>query len=86
MGHIDVSYLAIPMDSADEAESFSGYLNEHGVCAFVNNNTEVNCPREGGPDARRELTDAIDMLVLTWRRYWTNRRSTLLGLLCYEKR
>lgn len=77
---IGVSYLAIPVDSADEAESLANYLNEHGCAAFQQSTNEVNCPLENDETRRR-----IDALKQTWAWFWEFSDSGLLGLACYMK-
>jgi membrane-bound lytic murein transglycosylase B len=77
---IGISYLAIPVDSADEAESLANYLNEHGVCAFQQSGHEVNCPLEND-----EMRQRVDVLKTTWQWFWDFSDSGLLGLACYMK-
>ena len=77
---IGISYLAIPVDSADEAESLANYLNEHGVAAFQQSINEVNCPLESD-----EARERIDTLKQTWAWFWEFSDCHLLGLACYMK-
>ena len=77
---IRTTYLAIPVDSADEAESLANYLNEHGVCAFQQSTNEVNCPLEN-----EEVRTRIETLTQTWSWFWDYSDSGLLGLACYMK-
>ena len=77
---IRISYLAIPVDSADEAESLANYLNEHGVCAFQQSINEVNCPLEDD-----EVRMRVDTLKQTWSWFWEHSDCGLLGLACYMK-
>lgn len=77
---VDVSHQVITFDSPDEAESFAGYLNEHGVFSFVTDETEVRAA------ATDNETDAmIRTLKGTWRRFWDNSDSGLFGLPLFIK-
>ena len=76
----NVSYLVIPTDGEDQAASLAYYLNEHGVCAFIQTDHEVSCPLEG--------TDGyatVEMLKQTWRMFWEYSDSGLFGLPMYVK-
>ena len=80
MQRVDVSYLVIPVDNTDEAESLASYLNEHGVCAFAQEDNEVNCPRENA-----DTVTTVDLLLKTWRMFWDYSDSGLMGLPMYVK-
>jgi len=77
---IGISYLAIAVDNADEANSLAHYLNEHGVCAFQQAVNEVNCPLES-----TEAVAHIELLKQTWRLFWEHSDSSLFGLAVYTK-
>ena len=77
---VGISYLAIPLDSADEAESLANYFNEHGVCAFQQTSNEVNCPLENADTQAR-----IDLLKQSWALFWEHSDGMLMGLQVYVK-
>lgn len=81
MERVDISYLVIPVDNADEALSLSNYLNEHGVCAGVTKDNEVNIPLEHGSESMA----TVELLKKTWRMFWNFSDSGLLGIQCYVK-
>ena len=80
MARVDISYLVVPTDNADEAQSLANYLNEHGICAFAQDGNEVNIPRENAG-----TVGVVDTLLVTWRMYWEYSGCSLLGLLCFTK-
>lgn len=81
MERVDISYLVIPVDNADEALSLSNYLNEHGVCAGVTKDNEVSIPLEHGT----ESVATVELLKKTWRMFWSASDSSLFGIQCYAK-
>jgi len=74
-GGIDLFYLTLPVNNADEALSLSEYLNQHGVCAAPEGNDAVLCPLE---DPTR--VTVISQLRKTWALYWEHSDSGLFGL------
>lgn len=76
----NVSYLVIPTDGEDQAASMAYYLNEHGVCAFVQKDFEVSCPLEN-----LEAYSQVELLKKTWRMFWEYSDSGLFGLPMYVK-
>lgn len=76
----NISYLVIPTDGEDQAASLAYYLNEHGVCAFVQKDHEVNCPLE-----TPEFYARVELLQKTWRMFWEYSDSGLMGLPLYMK-
>lgn len=80
MPMIDVSHQTITTQSNDEAESLAGYLNEHGIFAFVTDEVEVRAASANGED---DL--AIRVLKSTWRRFWESSDSGLFGLPLFVK-
>lgn len=77
---INVSYMVIPTDGEDQAASLAYYLNEHGVCAFVQKDHEVSCPLEN-----LEAYSQVELLKKTWRMFWECSDSGLFGLPMYLK-
>lgn len=72
---IEVFYLTLPVDNADQAVSLSEYLNQHGVCASPEGNDAVTCP----------ITNPADSVLIhdlrqSWTRYWEHSDSGLFGL------
>lgn len=72
---IEILYLTLPVNNADEAVSLSEYLNQHGVCAAAEGNDAVVCPME---DPAFAVT--IHGLRQGWLRYWEHSDSGLFGL------
>lgn len=74
-GGIDILYLTIPVEHADQAISLAEYLNQHGVCASPDGSDAVLCPIESA-----ERAVVIDNLRATWALYWSHSDSGLFGL------
>ena len=72
---VDVFYLTLPVDNADQAVSLAEYLNHHGVCAAREGNDAVICPIDH-PDK----AGIVHQVRQTWRMYWDNHDSGLFGL------
>lgn len=72
---IEIFYLTLPVNNADEAVSLSEYLNQHGVCASPEGNDAVTCPVD---DPVRAMI--IDTLRKTWAMYWQHSDSGLFSL------
>lgn len=81
MPKIDVEYKTIMLESADEAESLAGYLNEHGIFAVAN----VDEKSVSATTANSDDDAAIRVLKGTWRRFWDNSDSGLFGLPLFVK-
>lgn len=80
---ISVGYQAVQVESADEADSLANYLDEHGVAAFAQENTEVNIPIVLGD---MEAYEKVSLLVKTWRMYAARQLELdLEGLPVYVK-
>lgn len=72
---IEVFYLTLPVNNADEALSLSEYLNQHGVCAAPEGNDGVVCPMEDPAG-----TVVVHALRKSWKLYWEHSDSGLFGL------
>lgn len=81
MTHVDVEYKTIVTANIDEAQSLAGYLNEHGVFAIVN--TEPHSVSASTVDI--ETDELIRTLKGTWRKFWENSDSGLMGLPLFIK-
>jgi hypothetical protein len=80
MAQTRVSYRTMMTEGTDEAESLSGYLNEHGVFAIVSNGHEVSVACED-----TETFELLSTLQTTWQRFWDNSDSGLFGLPMFIK-
>lgn len=74
-----VSYQTILTSNADEATSLAGYLTEHGLFATCNG-AEVSALSDDV-----ETFQAIQTLKGTWKMFWDNSDSGLLGLPMFIK-
>lgn len=72
---IEILYLTLPVDNADQAVSLSEYLNQHGVCAAPEGSDGVICPMDDPA-----LAVTIIQLRRSWQRYWEHSDSGLFGL------
>lgn len=72
---IEIFYLTLPVDNADQAVSLSEYLNQHGVCAAPEGNDAVTCPLD--EPAKAVL---VHNLRKSWSLYWEHSDSSLFGL------
>lgn len=79
MPKVDISHQMITTDHTDEAESLAAYLGEHGIFAMVEG-TEV---RAASNDV--ETDSLIRTLKGTWRHFWDNSDSGLMGLPMFIK-
>lgn len=77
---IEIFYLTLPVDNADQAVSLSEYLNQHGVCAAPEGNDGVTCPME---DPSRAAL--VHQLRKMWTLYWDHSDSGLFGLPVFLK-
>lgn len=69
-------HQTVTLENNDEAESLAIYFGEHGVFAFVTDEVEVRA--SGDPDL-------IATLVTTWKHFWDNSDSGLIGLPMFIK-
>lgn len=74
MSPVDVLYLTIPVDNADEALSLAEYLSRHGICASRDGSDAVTCVLSD-PGAAVD----IHRLRASWRQYWEHYDSGLFG-------
>lgn len=72
---IEIFYLTLPVDNADQALSLSEYLNQHGVCAAPEGNDAVTCPMD-----EPEKVAVIHTLRKMWALYWEHSDAGLFGL------
>jgi hypothetical protein len=79
-GNIDIIYLTLPVNNADEAVSLSEYLNQHGICAAPEGNDGVLCPVD---DPGKALL--VHTLRQSWILYWEHSDSGLFGLPMFIK-
>lgn len=79
MPTVGISHQMITLQSADEAESFAGYLNEHGIFA-VAEHSEVRAA--ASDNAADQL---IRTLTVTFPFFWDNSDSGLFGLPMFIK-
>jgi hypothetical protein len=71
---IDIFYVRVPNDNADEALSFTNYCNQHGMLAVQENDyvtIPIDCPNK---------IILVYTLRETWRLYWEHFDSGLFGL------
>jgi len=79
--HTDIDYMTLGVSHPDEVESLASYLNEHGIFAIAS--IDENSVRAASGDSE---TDAVvRTLKTTWRRFWDNSDSGLLGLPMFIK-
>lgn len=76
----DVDYHTLMTASRDEAESLAGYLNEHGVFAFTQEDHAVLAASQD-----LDTDELIRTLKRTWRHFWDNSDSGLFGLPMFVK-
>jgi hypothetical protein len=75
MRSMEIFYLTLPVDNADQALSLSEYLNQHGVMASPEGVDAVTCPMD---DPTR--TSLVHQLRKNWEMYWEYSDSGLFGL------
>jgi hypothetical protein len=72
---MEVFYLTLPVDNADQALSLSEYLNQHGIIAAPEGNDSVICPMD---DPAK--TVLVHQLRKSWEMYWDHSDAALFGL------
>ncbi|QDH91724.1 hypothetical protein SEA_PHRAPPUCCINO_49 [Mycobacterium phage Phrappuccino] len=77
--NLDICYLTLPVESADQAASLATYLNKHGVEAVAELN-EVTCPIHDPAEAA-----PIYGLRRNWTLYWENSDAEIFGLPVFVK-
>lgn len=77
---VQIFYVSIPTESADQTRSLSEYLTQHGLAAFEDGTDSVTVPME-------DLSRATELehTCAGWRRYWDNSCAELYGLPLYTK-
>lgn len=86
MGQVDVSYHVVAVPSADEAESLTAYLSEHGIESFAQtsvNGHEVSVPLNDDDD--EQTLAEVKMLKKTWRLFYDRTELGLLELPMFVK-
>ena len=78
MRTVDVFYLTLPVDSADQAVSLAEYLGRHGVDAAPDGVDAVSVPIERGESIVR--TELVQVLVENWKLFWQHSDAELFGL------
>lgn len=72
---MEIFYLTLPVDNADQGLSLSEYLNQHGILAAPEGSDGVTCPMSDPA-----TTAVVYQLRQSWEMYWEHSDSGLFGL------
>jgi hypothetical protein len=77
---VDVFYMTLPVNNADQAVSLTEYLNQHGFSAVREGVDAVTCPIDD-----ETKVPVINSLRKGWEMFWEHSDSGLFGLPVYYK-
>lgn len=78
---VDVYYLGLPVESANQATSLASYLSAHGIPAEGEADQVVVPLPQRGPSKNR----LVRQLHQSWKLFWEHSDSELYGLPVYVK-